>query len=84
MGKITVVISDKVNNEFRKFIAKEYPTDTFGKLSHLSDLYVSCYLMERGGMDRNTFDRTIKRARSNGIKEEHIKTAAGEFYILSD
>lgn len=35
MGKITVMIPDELEKNLREYIAKEFPQETYGKLSEL-------------------------------------------------
>jgi len=79
-NKITFILSNKTNEDLRKFIAREYPCNTFGMLSYITEYAVACHLRQEGAMSQEMFERKMEWARKKGIKEGHIKMGAGEYY----
>lgn len=46
MGKMTIILSDEVEEQLRKYIAKKYPTETYGKISKIIEDALKQFLKE--------------------------------------
>ncbi len=46
MGKITILLSDEVEEQLRRYIAKKYPTETYGKISEIIEVSIKHFLKE--------------------------------------
>lgn len=44
MGKMTILLSDKVEEQLRIYIAKKYPTETYGKISQIIEDALKLFL----------------------------------------
>lgn len=60
-GKVTVSIDDRVEGILRKEIAKNYPTNTFGKLSKEIEAAVLGKLAMEGSLTREDFESFYER-----------------------
>ncbi|HMK95684.1 MAG TPA: hypothetical protein VK536_09845 [Candidatus Limnocylindrales bacterium] len=46
MGKLTIVLSEKTENDLRKYVAKKYPTEIYGKISFVIEQALLKYFEE--------------------------------------
>ena len=46
MGKLTVMLSEKMENDLRRYVAKRYPTETYGKISYVIEQALIKYIQD--------------------------------------
>ncbi len=46
MGKLVVIIDDKLEEKLRRFIAQKYPTETYGKIKRIIEEALTEYLQK--------------------------------------
>jgi len=49
MGKIVVIIDDKLEERLRRYIASKYPTETYGKIKQIIEQALTEYLQKVEG-----------------------------------
>jgi len=66
MGKLTIIISDEVEERLRVYIAKQYPTEIYGKLSEVVELALKEFLEKE-----KQVDNVLKPGQSTSKFERH-------------
>ena len=46
MGKLVVIIDDKLEERLRRYIARKYPTETYGKIKLVIEQALNEYLQK--------------------------------------
>jgi hypothetical protein len=49
MGKLVVIIDDKLEERLRRYIASKYPTETYGKIKQIIEQALTEYLQKVEG-----------------------------------
>ena len=47
MGRVAILLEDEIEQKMRKYIAKKWPLETYGKLSHVVNEALKEYFEEK-------------------------------------